>query len=183
MILLSPHDSAIGFEDVGSIAGAADRCAASVEGVHTVVDEPELPVPVGMRRSFEGLVARLQAVAIGVQQLANLLRTHLEALRAQFFGELSGALRRPPQRQVGVSASHGVHQRFEREGQSPDSSTRCREGHPLDAVPARRPQGSPLPQLFRALADGRSRHSGRSLDHRGAAVSENIRVGSRPQFE
>ena len=78
-----------------------DGGAASVEGVHAIIDKFELLVPIGMRRPLQRFLRRLQTVPTRVQELPDFLRTDREPLSRQLGGEFARALRRPPQRRLG----------------------------------------------------------------------------------
>jgi hypothetical protein len=78
------------------------------------VDVLELCVAIRMLRSLDGLVGRLEAVAVLAQKLRHRLVADPNTLREQLCGERVRTLACPPQRRLRVAASDGVDEFLER---------------------------------------------------------------------
>ena len=85
----------------------------------------ELRVAIGMLLALDGLVRRLQAVAVLVQQLRDGLVADADPVRVeQLRGQHVRALARPPQRRLRVAARHRIDELLQRRPRRRDARPR-----------------------------------------------------------
>ena len=114
-----------------SCINADHRLAGGKVPSNTGADVPELRVTVRVPAALDGLGVALQAEALLPQQVTHRVRRDLMALPGQLLRQLTGRLRRPPQRRHRITPAARLDQ-----GQQRRPQPRIHLGHPL-AAPAR----------------------------------------------
>src|SRR6266568_6316523 len=145
------------------------------------VDVLELRVAIRVLGAFDGLVRRLQAVAVVAKEPGDRPVADLDVvLREQFLGQHHRALARPAQRRLGVAACDRVDELLERGphlGVQDFERSLAGTTPNLDDVLGPRARAC----LVSTLAHRADRHSGRARHHGHAAVPDRTRLRARPK--
>jgi len=158
-----------------------DRHTALDAALGLGVDVLELRVAIRVLGAFNGLVRRLQAVAVVPKELGDgPVADPDTVLREQFGGQHHRALARPAKRRFGVAACDRIDELLERGPHfGVPSLERSLAGTTPDLDDVLGPRARA--RLVSTLAHRADRHSGRARYHGHAAVPDRARLRARPK--